>query len=293
MERSDFGSESTAEDVTLGLDLSGKTFLVTGCNSGLGLETIRVLGLRGAHVVGTARTREKAAAAIEGAGIAGTPLACELSEASSVRECVKAVAALGRPLDGLIANAGIMALPEPRTTCGLDLQFLTNHIGHFILVTETLSCLSADGRVVMLSSGAHRMAPPAGIEFDNLSGERDYQPWKMYGQSKLANILFAKQLAKRFAGTARTANAVHPGVIRTNLVRHLEQPEKMLSTLTLKSVEQGAATQCLVATHPELRSVSGEYFADCQVKPADPRADDVELAERLWKRSEEIAAGLS
>jgi NAD(P)-dependent dehydrogenase (short-subunit alcohol dehydrogenase family) len=293
MNRSGFGFKSTAEEVTDGLDLTGKTYLVTGCNSGLGLETIRVLGLRGGHVIGAARTKDKAAAAIESAGVVGTPVECELSEASSGRACVTTGKELGRPIDALICNAGIMALPEPRTTHGLDLQFLTNHIGHFILVTQVLDALAENGRVVMLSSGAHRMAPEAGIEFDNLSGERDYAPWKMYGQSKLANLLFAKQLAKRLETGERTANAVHPGVIRTNLARHIEDSEAMLARMKLKAVPQGAATQCLVATRPELSSVSGEYFADCKVAKTHPKADDVRLAERLWDRSEEIAARLT
>lgn len=293
MDISKLGFETTADEVTEGLDLTGKTFFVTGCNSGLGLETLRVLGSRGAHVIGAARTKEKAASAIASTDAAGTPVACELSNPASVRSCASALRDLGRPISGFICNAGIMALPEPRTTLGLDLQFLTNHMGHFILVTEALETLAGDGRVVMLSSGAHHMAPEAGIEFDNLSGQRDYAPWKMYGQSKLANILFTKQLAKRFAGSKQTANAVHPGVIRTNLVRHIEQPEAMLEKLTLKSIPQGAATQCLVATRPELAEVNGEYFADCQVKETHPLAQDEALAERLWARSEELAASLS
>jgi len=293
MDVSEFGFESTAEQVTEGLDLAGKTFVVTGCNSGLGLETMRVLGLRGAHVVGAARTVDKAAAAIASTEVEGTPVACELSEPSSVRACAATLREMGRPLSALICNAGIMALPEARTTYGLDLQFLTNHIGHFILVTEALDALAPDGRVVMLSSGAHHMAPEAGIEFDNLSGEREYTPWKMYGQSKLANVLFAKHLSGRLAGSGRTANALHPGVIRTGLVRHIEDPEAMLGTMKTKSIPQGTATQCLVATRPELATVSGEYFSDCQIAKTHPKAQDAELAERLWVRSEEIAASLS
>ncbi len=292
MDISQFGFESTAEEVTSGLDLTGKTFVVTGCNSGLGLETTRVLGMRGGHIIGAARTREKAAAAIASTGVEGTPVACELSDAASVRACAAEIRGLGRSIDALICNAGIMALPEPRTTHGLDLQFLTNHIGHFILVTELLDSLADDGRVVVLSSGAHHMAPESGIEFDNLSGQRDYKPWKMYGQSKLANILFTKELAKRFTGSGRTANSLHPGVIRTNLARHLEDAEAVLSTMKLKSIPQGAATQCLVAVHPALAGTSGEYFSDCQVTDTHPLAQDAEMAARLWARSEEIVASL-
>ena len=212
-----FGYGSTAEEVTAGRDLSGKTVLLTGCNAGLGLETLRVLAVRGAHVIATARTADKASAAIEEAGAAGkaTPLACELSEPSSVRACVASVRALDRPLTAIICNAGIMALPRLKQKHGYELQFLTNHIGHFILVTGLLDRLADDGRVVMLSSEAHRSAPATGIELDNLSGAAGYRGWTAYGQSKLANLLFAAELGRRFAGSERTAYSVHPGVIKT------------------------------------------------------------------------------
>ncbi|MEM6954504.1 MAG: SDR family NAD(P)-dependent oxidoreductase [Myxococcota bacterium] len=292
MNTSAFGFESTAEEVTEGLDLSGKRYVVTGCNSGLGFETVRVLALRGAHVVGTARTIEKATAALEEAGSNGTPLACELSDPHSVQACAKALTDAGHSLDGIICNAGVMALPSPQTTLGYDLQFLTNHIGHFILVTGAASAITDDGRVVVVSSGAHRRAPDSGIEFDNLSGERDYAPWKMYGQSKVANILFANELAKRWEGSSRTANSLHPGVIRTNLSRHLDNADTVFSGLNMKTIPQGAATQCLVATHPALATASGKYFADCQEKEPTQTAQDAALAAALWTRSEAIAAEL-
>ena len=286
---------STAEQVTAGLDLSGKTYLVTGSNSGLGLETARVLTLRGAHVIAAARTRDKAQAALDSRNIEGTPVACELSEPSSVRACVETVAGLDRPLDGIIANAGIMALPKLEQKYGLELQFLTNHIGHFILVTGLLDRLTADGRVVILSSSAHQAAPAAGIEFDNLSGERNYRPWAAYGQSKLANLLFAKQLAKRLPA-GQTANAIHPGVIDTNLGRHMNLAVRMglkpASLLFLKSIPQGASTQCYVATHPDTATVSGEYFADCNVAKCSAHGRDAALAEKLWTVSEELVEKL-
>ena len=147
---SGFGYNSTAEEVTEGNDLKGKTYLVTGINSGLGQETIRVLSLRGATIIGAARSEAKAAYAM--AGLSGTtiPLACELSEPASVRAAVAKVRAGGHAIDGIIANAGIMALPKRTVQHGLELQFLTNHIGHFLLVTGLLDTLTADGRVVML-----------------------------------------------------------------------------------------------------------------------------------------------
>lgn len=295
---SGFGFSSTAEEVTAGLDLTGQTWLVTGCNSGLGLETTRVLHARGAHVIGAARTQDKAAAAFAELGIpAGeaTAVACELSDLASVRAAVTAVAALDRPLTGIIANAGIMALPKLRQQSGIELQFFTNHVGHFVLVTGLLDSLAADGRVVMLSSAAHRMAHPGGIEFDNLSGERDYEAWRMYGNSKLANILFARSLARRFAAahSQRTANALHPGVIATNLARNVPDRDAMFDSMAsrgivLKSIPQGAATQCYVATAPSLAGVSGRYFDNSNVADPIPNALDDAMADRLWRVTEEI-----
>lgn len=291
---SGFGYGTTAEQVTEGLSLAGKTYLVTGCNSGLGQEALRVLSLRGAKVVGTARSVEKAKVACDGVKGETVPLACELSDPASVRACVAEVKRLGLRLDGIIANAGIMALPKLETAHGLELQFFTNHIGHFILVTGLLEQLTDEGRVVMLSSSAHTMAPKEGIQFDNLDGSKGYGDWKNYGQSKLANLLFAKELARRFAGTKKTANAVHPGVIRTNLGRHMNPVANfffgIFGPLVLKSVPQGAATEVYVATNPSLAGVSGKYFADCNVADSRADGDDAALAKRLWDESEKIAA---
>jgi NAD(P)-dependent dehydrogenase (short-subunit alcohol dehydrogenase family) len=291
-----FGYGTTAEQVTDGMSLVGKTMLVTGCNSGLGLETMRVLTLRGARVVGTARTIEKARMACSSVTGNTMPLACELSDPASVRDCVASVATAEVRLDALICNAGIMGLPKPERVHGYESQFFTNHIGHFILVTGLLGQLTETGRVVMLSSTAHTRAKPGGIEFDNLDGGKGYDPWRFYGQSKFANLLFAKELARRLAGSLRTANAVHPGVIRTNLVRHnpiLNLAAAVVSPLFLKTVAQGAATQVYVATHPGVAHVSGEYFADCDI--ATPRADALSAAtaKKLWKVSEQIVSGLS
>ena len=292
---SGFGYGSTAEQVTEGLSLAGKTLLVTGANAGLGAEALRVLALRGARVIGTARTLEKARSACTGAA-AALPLACELSEPESVRGCIAAVKASGARLDAIICNAGIMALPRLELAYGVEKHFFTNHIGHFMLVTGLIDQLTDAGRVVMLSSSAHRQAPQAGIEFDNLDGAKGYSAWSAYGQSKLANLLFAKELSRRFQGSKRTANAVHPGVIRTSLQRHmnplLSATLAVFGPIGLKSVGEGAATEVYAATHPLLADVSGEYLANCNL--AKPRADanDPALSKRLWNVSEQIVAGL-
>ncbi len=291
---SGFGYASTAEEVTAGLDLAGTTVLVTGVNSGLGQESARVLARRGARILGAARSLDKAAEACRAFGRDAVPLACELSDPASVRGCVASVRALGLTLDVVLCNAGIMALPTRELAHGQELQFLTNHVGHFILVTGLLDTLGARGRVVMLSSSAHRRAPAAGIQFDDLTFARGYRPWVAYGQSKLANMLFARSLAKRFAGTTRTANAVHPGVIATNLGRHLNPVARVIApvanAIALKTIPQGAATQCYVAARPELASVSGEYFADSNLAASTPAGRDLAMAERLWTVTEQIVA---
>ncbi len=293
---SGFGYGSTAEEVTEGLDLGGRTYLVTGSNSGLGRETVRVLLLRGARVLATGRSEDRVQRAFPDASECLVPMACELSEPSSVRACIEAVKKQGTLLDGLICNAGIMALPKLEVVHGFERQFFTNHIGHFILVRGLLDRLTETGRVVMLSSGAHAGAPRAGIEFDNLSGAKGYMAWKAYGQSKLANLLFAKELAKHLAGTGKTANAVHPGVIHTNLARNMgsfvDAALALAGPIALKNVAQGAATQVYVATHPGLEGVSGEYFADCNLATPTRAARDEALAARLWEESTRIVAGL-
>jgi NAD(P)-dependent dehydrogenase (short-subunit alcohol dehydrogenase family) len=293
---SGFGYASTAEEVTEGLDLRGRNILITGVNSGLGEESARVLAKRGARIFGAARTREKAAAACAAFGSDAVPLACELSDPESVRACVAEVQKRGDSLDVLLCNAGIMALPKREVLHGQELQFLTNHVGHFMLVTGLLDRLSERGRVVMLSSSAHGMAPPAGIQLDDLSLEKSYKPWVAYGQSKLANLLFARSLARRFAGTSKTANALHPGVIATNLGRHMGGVANALfgvaSAVALKSIPEGAATQCYVATHPSLEGVRGEYFADCNVAKHSAQGHDDALGDRLWEVTEAIVAKL-
>lgn len=295
--KSGFGYDSTAEEVTEALDLSGQTILITGCSSGLGQEAMRALCARGARVIGAARSIEKATTACCQVPGEALPVACDLSEPVSVRAAAARVRQTGLPLDAIIANAGIMALPKLRRKYGYELQFLTNHIGHHLLVTGLLDQLADTGRVVMLSSSLHTKAPPAGIEFDNLSGEKGYAPWAAYGQSKLANLLFAKHLATRLPKPGQTANAVHPGVIRTHLQRNLGPGLRVafsiFAPLLLKSVSQGAATPCYVAVHPTTASIRGEYFVDCNIAQPSNSGSDAALASKLWEKTEEIIAWLS
>jgi NAD(P)-dependent dehydrogenase (short-subunit alcohol dehydrogenase family) len=292
---SGFGYGSTAEDVTRGLDLSSKTILLTGCNAGLGRETLRVLSLRGARVLATARSLDKARHACAESAARATPLECDLERPESVRACIAEIQKNGTRLDAIICNAGVMALPRLEQVRGYEKQFFTNHIGHFLLVTGLLAELTPEGRVVIVSSDAHRRTPKAGIELDNLSGERGYQPWTAYGQSKLANLLFARELSRRLPSPRQTANALHPGVIATDLYRStpalVRIAMEVLTPLAAKNVPEGAATQCYVATHPAV-SANGEYFASCNVARSSRKGADLGLARQLWDASERIVAEL-
>lgn len=290
--RSAYGKRSTAAEVTAGMDLSGATALVTGCNSGLGLETMRVLALRGAHVIGAARTAEKAKTACDSVEGKTTPLVVELTDLPGIAAAADQVAAMDTPIDMLILNAGIMRLPELQLSNGVERQFAVNHVGHFLLTHHLLEHVIAAeaGRVVVVSSGAHRWAPEEGIQFDNLDGAQGYDPAEAYGQSKVANGLFSRELARRLADTSATSNSLHPGVIPTNLSRHLPERTYDMSNPMFKTIPQGTATQCYVATHPDLDRVTGYYFSDCN--PAEPNhhMQDDAMAAKLWSVSEQLVA---
>jgi NAD(P)-dependent dehydrogenase (short-subunit alcohol dehydrogenase family) len=292
---SGFDDSSTAEEVTAGLDLSGKTYAITGVNSGLGFETMRVLTLRGAHVIGSARTQAKADVACASVEGKTTPMFLDLAQLDSVVACAERIRALDIPVDGLICNAGIMALPELEQVNGIERQFAVNHLGHFVLINQMIDVVakSEQGRFVLLSSLAHKRAPEGGIQFDNLSGEGgDYAPWTAYGQSKLANALCSRELAHRLSDTAMTSNSVHPGIIATNLGRHMPWYMRWGGALFgwafMKSVPEGAATQTYVATNPSLVGVRGYYFADCNVAEGTDYLNDDALAKRLWDISVEL-----
>lgn len=291
---SPFNSDSTAEDVTAGIDLSGMTIAITGVNSGLGYETMRVLSLRGAHIIGIARTQEKADKACATIDGETTPMFLDLANWESVVRCAERIRAMNIPLDGLITNAGIMALQDLELVNGVEKQFAVNHLGHFILINQLLKPVlaSPQGRFTLLSSRAHRRADK-GIEFDNLDGSKHYEPWNAYGVSKLANALCARELAARISHTEATSNSVHPGVIATGLLKHLSVWEqwgaKYFGWAFLKTIPEGAATSCYVATSPELVDVRGFYFADCNVeKDVSPYMQDDAMAAKLWEVSEEL-----
>ena len=295
-----FGPDSTAEEVTEGLDLAGRTALVTGCNSGLGYETMRVLALRGAHVIGTGRTLDKAAEACSSVTGNTTPLALELADFGSAVTCARAVRDMGVRLDMLVCNAGINTFGELELVNGIEKIFAVNYLGHFVLVNSLLPLMLAagSGRIVHVASrSGYRQAPAVGIDFDNLRGEGVFDAGEAYGRSKLANALFSLALAERLEGTGVTSNAVHPGLVKTDIARTAPAVFRiafdLLGPLFAKTPAQGAATQVYVATGPILDGVNGAYFEDCNpvTVSGDHHMFDRALAQRLWAEAEDMTSG--
>ena len=319
---SGFGAASTATDVIRGIDLTGTVAIVTGGYSGLGRETVRILLGAGARVFVPARDVARAKSAFEGLhGAEVVPM--DLLDSGSISTFANRFLETGLPLHILVTSAGIMALPElTRDGRGHELQFATNHLGHFQLVTRLLPALKkAQGaRVVSLSSRGHRLSP---VVFDDIDYKhRSYDPWEAYGQSKTANILFTVELDRRGEKDGIRAFAVHPGrIFETGLAKHLSNDElKGLGAVSedgtplidpakgLKTVEQGAATQVWCATSPRLAGLGGVYCEDCDIAQLQrtegeggvspkagqgrpgvwPHAVDREAAMRLWSVSERM-----
>ncbi|KVU05704.1 hypothetical protein WK60_25685 [Burkholderia ubonensis] len=293
---SSFGARSTADEVVFGLDLSGKNVLVTGCNSGIGLETARAIAKTGARIIGLARSLESASKACSIIGPGHVPIECDLADFRSVENGIEAIRKTGMQLDAIVANAGIAAPSTLQVRYGVELQFLVNYLSHFRLVTGLLDVVpDSTGRIVIGSSSSSiQQAPKEGVMLDNLDGHIFYKPFLFYGQSKLAAALFAKELSRRLKGRDICVNSVHPGATRgTKLNNDLPLPMKAVlkvAQLFMKTPAQGAATQCLLAVNPVASHVTGEYWADCQVAEGSPFLEDENLAKLLWEKSEQIIA---
>jgi NAD(P)-dependent dehydrogenase (short-subunit alcohol dehydrogenase family) len=310
-----FNASSTTNDVIAGISLVGKVAVVTGASAGLGIETARVLASVGATVLLVARNQEKLEPVLQSLReqLPGAQLdsaLMDLSDLGSVRAAAVDIAARYPSINLLINNAGVMACPLGRTAQGFELQFGTNHLGHFLFTNMLLPSLEAaaagssqDSRVISLSSAGHRFG---GIDFDDPNYERrEYEKWAAYGQSKTANALFAVGLDARLKAKGVRAFSVHPGVIMTELGRYLapEEWESLKASrpsgeeMTFKSIEQGAATSVWAATSPQLQGLGGLYLEDCHIaEPGVPGksggiagyAADPALADRLWDLSETL-----
>jgi WW domain-containing oxidoreductase len=291
-----FGLRSTADMVLAGIDLTGKRIVVTGCNSGLGLETMSALCANGAQVIGLARSLRDARIACDKVGPSATPVACDLADLDSVAAAADTIRALQGPLDAIVANAGIANLPTVQTRYGVELQFLVNHIGHFGLVNQLLDLVrNGTGRIVIVSSSAGiHQAPAEGIMFDNLDGRKFYKPLTFYAQSKLANALFAKELSRRLSDRGICVNSLHPGATRgTGINKHAGLPQKFAlsaARLFMRSARRGAATQTLLAANPRVSGITGKFWSNCQIADGHPLLEDAALAKRLWEVSDDIVA---
>ncbi len=296
--RSAFNAKSTAEEVTVGLDLTGKVALVTGCTSGIGFETMRVLAMRGAKVIGTSRSLEKATAAVSRVDGATLPLQLELSDFESVVNCAESVRSLHSSLDMLICNAGFLGGSGQRSLVnGVEKHFVVNHLGHFVIVNRLLDCLSGarQGRVVVVASGmAYSDAPASGIQFDDLTLTQGYRDRRAYAHSKLANVLFSLELSRRLRGSGVTSNSLHPGMINTEIDRHMSRfmqfGFRLFAGVFGKTIEEGAATNCFVATSPLLNTTNGKYFENCNAVSitGNHHMQDESMAARLWQVSEDL-----
>jgi len=311
-----FGWGSTTDEVLEGQDLSGKRILITGGSAGLGVETARALMAHGADVVVTVRDLAKGERASNSIRADAAPNASlelremDLASLASVRACADGLLAEGKPLNVLIANAGVMACPQGTTADGFETQFGTNHLGHFVFVNKLVPLLEAGApsRIVMLSSSGHRLSD---IDLDDPGFEKtEYDPWTAYGRAKTSNALFAVALDARLRDKGVRACAVHPGGIQTELGRHLtpDTLKQMMDRLRsqgqsqgqfqFKSVPQGAATSVWAAVVADPSETGGRYCEDCgvaeQVTASDaavgvrPYAQDPKSAEMLWSKSEEM-----
>jgi len=299
--QSGFGKDTTAAEALGGRELSGKIVIVTGGYSGLGLATTRVLAEAGATVIVPARTPEKAKAAL--AGIPRVELeALDLTDPASIDAFAQRFLNSNRQLDILVNSAGIMAAPLSRDARGYESHFATNHLGHFQLTARLWPALKLAGnaRVVTVTSRAHRMG---GINLEDPNFEqREYNKYIAYAESKSANALFSVALDKLGQPHGVRAFSAHPGIIVTELWRHLSDDEVSAFSAYSKTIEQGAATSVWCATSPQLDGKGGVYCEDADISltiPANAQdaldtqgvvswASDPELAERLWLLSEEL-----
>ncbi|MCH8346161.1 MAG: SDR family oxidoreductase [Chloroflexi bacterium] len=280
--------------------MQGKTVLITGANSGIGKETAVALARAGATVVFTSRDPQKgeqAAADIRqrsGADVTLMPL--NLASFTSIRALAQGFLQRYEQLHVLINNAGLILSERTETEQGFETTFGVNHLGHFLLTQLLLDRIkaSAPARIVNVSSGAHRRVG-GGLDFDDLQATKGYGGWQVYGRSKLANIYFTRELARRLQGTGVSANALHPGVVATGFARDgdAKPPFSWLITLArpfFRSPEKGAQTSIYLASDPKVEGVTGKYFADSKETEPTAIAQDDEAASRLWTASEELIA---
>jgi len=294
-----FGSSSTAEEVARDIRLDGKNVIITGANTGIGKETARVIAKMGANVFLACRDESKGNSAVQEIKSSTKSenvhfVELDLGSLESIRKFATSFNQRAIPLHILINNAGIMACPLGKTVDGFETQIGVNHFGHFLLTVSLLESLKrgAPSRVVCLSSAAHKRGY---FDFADINFEkRTYYKFTAYSQSKLANLLFAREFNKRYSSEGIKAFSVHPGVIPTELTRHFSGVVNTLFRTVIgafiKNIPQGAATSVFVATAPEVEDKGGLYFADCNVCPSPNQWVNDETALKLWEFSEKAVA---
>ncbi|KAG9297689.1 hypothetical protein G9A89_011204 [Geosiphon pyriformis] len=288
-------------------DLTGKVALITGANTGIGLVTAREIARKGAHVFVCSRSKEKGEAAVElikkeTKNTQVEFLQLDLQNLKQIKKAADDFLAKGLPIHILVNNAGIMAVPYGLSEDGIESQFATNHLGHFLWTTTLLPRIeaSAPARIVTVSSYGHNIVPSGGIDFENLNSQK-YNVWQRYGQSKIANILFTRELDRRLEGKQIYCNSVHPGVVKTDLTQGITQAwGKMVipflavnNALFGKSTDEGALNQLYAATSPEIeeKNLRAKYIIpDAKVIEPSNYATNEELAKKLWKFSEDLVA---
>lgn len=272
--------------------LDGKTVVITGANTGIGKETAIDLAKRGARIIIACRDMEKGQAALKevietSANENVTCMKLDLSDSKSIREFAESINKGEDKLNILINNAGVMVCPYGKTADGFELQIGVNHMGHFLLTYLLLDLIkkSAPARIINVSSMAHTWGS---INLEDINSEKSYDKRGAYSQSKLANVLFTRSLAKRLQGTGVTTYSLHPGVVQTDLWRHLSGPQqfvmKVVSPFT-KSSTEGAQTTIFCAVEPALENESGGYYSDCAPAKCSAPAQDEDLAQKLWELS--------
>jgi len=299
--KSGFSARATAEQVTKGVDGTGLVAIVTGSSNGIGIETARVLALRGVHVIMGVRNC-KAGEKVKEDILKKIPSAkldvmeIDLNSFASIRKFAAAFIATGLPLNILVNNAGIMSPPFTLSKDGIEQQFAVNHLGPFLLTNLLLDTMKntardsgKEGRIVNVGSILHNNGYDEGILFDKINDKDSYIPASAYGQSKLCNTLHCVELARRLKeeGVNITANSLHPGLIATNISKNSAALNCFFtcSQLLLKNVPQGAATSCYLALNPKANGISGEFFADSNISKASKMGRDPELAKKLWEFS--------
>ena len=293
-----FGARSTADQVLAGVDLTRKRMVVTGCESGIGLETIKALAANGAHVICLARTIDDARAACNAAGTSSTPIICDLTDCASIDSAAGSICDLAGPLDAIVTNTDLADPPIPTTRYGIELQTIVEYIGHFALINRLSPRVRSNGGRIVLASGdvGVNHAPTEAITLHNPIDRHVYERLLSPGQAESANAIYAKELSRRLAPRGVSVNSWDSVSIRgARLDRHQGIARRLIyrvARLFIKSAAQRAATAALLAASPLAAGISGEHWSRCQITHGNSLLADEILIKRFWETSEQIVTAI-